>query len=448
MSNTGKLVVIGGGVAGVNAARAARNEYPEAHITLLSKERHPFYNKIALNSYITRKRPLSHMHFYPADSLYEQRIDARLGATVETILPGRHIVALAGGEEVGYDKLVLATGAVPFIPPIPGIDAPEVHTLWSLEDAIRIRESLTEARNVSIIGGGVLGVETAVDLCEMGVRATIIEQQSSVLPLHLDDTSATLYEAFLRESGVRTNLGVSIDRIVQGKKGVTIHTSDGERNEFSLVLLTAGVKPNPALAEAAGIRTNRGLVVDRYMNTSKPDILACGNCVEIDGEPSFLWNPAMAQGQAAGTNAFENKVRFDATPVAIHLKTPKMPLFVIGRSGPAEPGDRVITDRSGSEYRSVCIDAQGRLRSATFLERTEGCYEIEQALMRSRPVSNSLIDGGSIDEIIRELSTRKGDEAYDVRGWVCQMCGFSHEGSSAPEICPVCGVGKDQFKVA
>ncbi len=448
MSNAGKLVVVGGGIAGVNAARAARNEYPGAHITLLSSEDHRFYNKIALNSFVTGKRSLLHLHFHPAGWLHRQRIEARLGVFVDKIKPDRHIVSLTGGEEIGYDKLVLAMGAVPWKPPIPGIDALGVHTLWSLDDAVRVRESLAKARDVAIIGGGVQGVETAVDLCGMGVRVTIIEQRGTVLPLHLDEVPADLYEDFLRDIGVETRLGVTVDRIVQGGEGVTIHTSDGETKEFDLVLLIAGVKPDFALAETAGLKTDNGLVVDRYMNTSNPDILACGNCVEFDGKPSFLWNSAMAQGQVAGTNAFANKVGFDAAPLTIHLKTPGMPLFVIERSDGAESTDRVITDRSGSAYRSVCVDGTGRIRSAVFLQRTEGCYEIERAVQRGEQVSDSLLEGGGVDEIIGEFAARKGDEDCGVHGWVCQMCGYSHEGDDAPGICPVCGVGRDQFKAA
>ncbi len=442
-----EIIVVGGGIAGVSAATAARDEYPDAGITLFAHEPYPFYNKIALCAFITGKKRQDHLHFYSADWLREYGIDARLGEDVESIDPGRSSVISKNGKRRGYDRLILATGAVPTIPAIDGIDNRGVFTLWSLADAIGVRDALVSAGTVAIIGGGVLGVETAVELASIGKKVTILEAGDSVLPLHLDRISAGLFGEFLREKGIDARLSTPVERLETRGAGLRV-IHGGAGLDADMVLLMAGASPDTRLARAAGIGCGDGIIVDSYMNTGVAGISACGNCAQLDGERNFLWNPARAQGEIAGSNAFENRRKATLEPVVIHLKMPEMPLFVCGRSTSSERGDMVIDDRSGRAYRNLRFDDRYRLKSAIFLFETDGFYEIEKIIRRALPVPRDLVDAGDIDGIVKAFSVPPGDEDYRSSGWVCRMCGYSHEGDYPPEICPVCSVGKDQFLAA
>ena len=446
--STGEIIVVGGGIAGVSAATAARDEYPDAGITLFSREPYPFYNRIALCAFITGKKKQDHLHFYRTDWLREDGIDARWGEGVESIDPGQGSVISKDGRRWGYDRLILATGAVPTVPAIDGIDNRGVFTLWSLSDAIGIRDALVGAGTVAIIGGGVLGVETAVELANVGRKVTLLEAGDSVLPLHLDRISSGMFGEFLREKGIATRLSTSVERLETRGAGLRVIHGGGGGLDADMVLLTAGASPDTRLARSAGIECGDGIIVDSYMNTGVAGISACGNCAQLDGNLSFLWNPARTQGEIAGSNAFENRRKATSEPLVIHLKMPEMPLFVCGRSTSSERGDIVIDDRSGRAYRVLRFDDRYRLKSAIFLFETDGFYEIEKIMRRALPVPKDLVEARDIDGIVEAFSVPKGDDGDRNPGWVCRMCGYSHEGDYPPEICPVCSVGKDQFLAA
>ena len=444
----GEIIVVGGGIAGVSAAKAARDEYPDAGITLFAREPYPFYNRIALCAFITGKKQQDHLQFYRADWLRGEGIDARWGEDVESIDPGPGSVTSKDGRRWGYDRLILATGAVPTVPAIDGIDNVGVFTLWSLSDAIGIRDALQGARTVAIIGGGVLGVETAVELANIGKKVTLLEAGDSVLPLHLDRISSGMFEEFLREKGIDTRLSASVERVETRGAGLRVIHGGGAGIDADMVLLMAGATPDTRLARSAGIECGDGIIVDSYMNTDVAGISACGNCVQLGGERSFLWNPARAQGEIAGSNAFENRRKATSEPQVIHLKMPEMPLFVCGRPTFRERGDMVIDERSHRAYRALRFDDQYRLKSAIFLFETDGFYEIEKIIRRALPVSKDLVKARDIEGIVESVSLPKDDDGNRHHGWVCRMCGYSHEGDYPPEICPVCSVGKDQFLAA
>ncbi len=432
----------------MSAAMSARNEYPDAGITLFACEPYPFYNRIALCAFITGKKQQDHLHFHCADRLRGDGIDARWGEDVESIDPGSGSVISKDGRRWGYDRLILATGAVPTVPAIEGIDNRGVFTLWSLADAIGVRDALVDAQTVAIIGGGVLGVETAVELANAGKKVTIFEAGDSVLPLHLDRISSGMFGEFLREKGIDTRLSTLVERLETRGAALRVIHRDGAGLDVDMVLLMAGASPDTRLARSAGIKCGDGIIVDSHMNTDVAGISACGNCAQLDGERNFLWNPARAQGEIAGANAFENRREATSEPLVIHLKMPEMPLFVCGSPTFEERGDIVIDDRSGRAYRALRFDDRYRMKSAIFLFETDGFYEIEKTIRRALPVQKDLVEARDIDGIVESVSVPPGDDDYRSSGWVCRMCGYSHEGDYPPEICPVCSVGKDQFLVA
>lgn len=440
MKKNDKLVIIGGGIAGVSAAQAARNEYPGASITLLSAEPYPFYNKIALNTFVTGKRRQRHLHFYELDWLHTQRIEPRWGTTVEGIDTDRHQLLLDDGVHFDYDKLILATGAKPARPPIQGIDSHRVFSLWTLSDAIALREALSSAKNVYILGAGVLGVESALDLARAGMQVTLTDVQGSVLPLHLDDEASKLYRDSLARRGVELSLGTTVVSIESTETSAQITTADGDTRAVDVVLTLTGVQPNAELARQAGLRCDRGILVDDALTTSDPDILACGNCVELGGELRLLWNPAKAQGEVAGLNAFSRKRTARALPPIVHVKTPDIPLFVAG--DPRSTGGDVIVDQRPGSYRKITLSKDNRIESALLLGDTQGAWELEKAIVAQK---TTFPTAREVDEIIAEL---RNEEDIDDRVWVCQMCGYTHEGDEPPGSCPVCAVGRDQFLAA
>ena len=189
-------------------------------------------------------------------------------------------------------------------------------------------------------------------------------------------------------------------------------------------------------------------MVDEYQRTSDFRVLAAGNCVELDSGKCFLWNPAKGQSEIAGLNAFETKRALIPRPLTLHAKTPGLPIFVCGRFNRAEPGDEVLRRRQGATYRALRIDGEGRLVGAVCIGDSQGAYALEQAISRGQVLSPDLRATGAVEPVVESLTPPDESDCYLKPNWVCQMCGYNAEGAEPPEICPVCGVGRDQFIAA
>jgi len=443
----GHLIVAGGGIAGISAAQSARAEYPHARITLLGVEPDPFYNRIALGALAAGKRKPAELRFEPAGWLDEQRIDASWGVGVEEILPADRAVVTSAGERIRYDCLVLATGAASVLPPVEGIDLDGVSPLWTMEDALGLRDALGGARKVTVLGGGVLGVEAALDLASAGRSVTLVERLDGLMPANIPGAAARMVKEFVETRGIEVKLSTSVERIERRASVLSLRSRGAEGWEADLVVVAAGARPRTDLAAAAGLRVKTGIAVDGHMFTSDPHILACGNCCEPETGPAILWNPARSQGEAAGINAFGRRIELAAAPSTIHLKSRDLRLFACRRAGTEETGTTTYEETSSGAYRSVEIAPDGSLVSAVLvgdirgfdlLERAAGSDERPAIPPGEAPIS------GLIDDLGRASAARppRGE------GWVCRMCGFTHEGNDPPGVCPVCAVGADQFVAA
>jgi nitrite reductase (NADH) large subunit len=444
-----KLVVIGSGVAGATAALAARAETPDAEVVVYSIERHPFYNKIALGSVITGARRPEHLAVLAPDWLESHGVEHRRGESVRALDPDRGRALLETGADVSFDRLILATGASPTLPPVPGIDGPGVFPLWSLDDALTIRDGVRGARRIVVIGGGVLGVEAAFDLSAIGVEVTLVEARPTLMPDLLDAQAARLLADALAARGVRVLADSPVTGVSHGVGRCRIELGRGAALDVDVAILVAGVAPNVGLARSAGLRTGRGILVDEHQRTSHPRVLAAGNCTEPATGVAFLWNPARRQGEVAGINAFEVKRAFEPFPPTLHTKTPGFPVFVCGRTTRSEPGDRVLSSLRGESYRALRVDREHRLVGAICAGDVGGYPALERAIVRGEAVPVRLRGEGSADAVVEALAppVERGERTGPTP-WVCRMCGYTPEGEHPPEVCPVCGVGRDQFVAA
>lgn len=446
MIHKGNLVIVGGGIAGVSAAEAARAEYPHARIAILGREPYPFYNRIAVGALASGKKPASDMHFYPPGWLDEQRIEAIWGEDVIDLIPEKKLLLTTGKREMTYDRLILATGALPSRPDIPGIESDGVVSLWTMDDALRVSSLLDGVGAVLIVGGGVLGVEAALDMAAAGKDVTLVEYGDGLMPLNLGAPPASMLRSFLESRGITVRLSCAVRGISRGKKSLVASTSDGAGLEADLILVTTGVLPDVALSRRAGLDVRRGVVVDDHMFTSEPDILACGNCCEIESRLDMLWSPARSQGQCAGANAFERRSALVRQPSILHLKSNEMPLFIC--DGPASGGDiRIAEDAGAKRYRAVGLDGDGRIVSAVMAGDISGFYMLEKAIRVGLRVPVDTLDIG-VSQVMDAIGTQLEDDPPSPNVWACRMCGFTHEGPLPPGICPVCSVGRDQFLAA
>jgi NADPH-dependent 2,4-dienoyl-CoA reductase/sulfur reductase-like enzyme len=311
-----RLVVIGGGAAGMSAASAARRVAPALDAVVCEAGGFAAYGVCGIPYFLggTVGDAESLLAYPPAEFREKRGIDLRLRTRVSRIDPQAHQVHLAGADgsgAVGYDVLVVASGACPVRPPVPGLDHPRVFTIRSLDEAIELRRLLDAGtvRRAIVVGAGYIGLETAEALVSAGIEVEVIEALPRVLG-NVDEPVAGLAQAELeRHAGLR--LGTRLDAVRGGPGGGVTAVVDGAESRTDLVVIATGVRPASDLLVQAGAQhlPDRSVAVDAGMRTSLPDVFAAGDCVALPhlvlGRPAWvpLGPAANKTGRVAGTVA-------------------------------------------------------------------------------------------------------------------------------------------------
>lgn len=318
-------VIIGNGAAGFYAANAIKQRNESAIIKIISNEPVHSYVRTQLSDLINEKIDDS---FYLAKANWykENNIIEILGVNVDSIDRKNKLVRLDNKQGVRYDKLILANGSYNFVPPTKvKLSDSEVeinswtyntvrgiHTIKKIADVNILKEELPEAKNVVIIGGGLLGLEAAWEIQKRNINVTVIELADRMLPRQLDKDGSKLFESLVNKTPVKVLLGASVDFINADETGVkSVQLKSGEVIDADSVIFSVGVRSNIFLAQPSGILCNRGIIVNDYMETNISDIYACGDVAECDGIYYGNWPAAIEMGKVAGANATGDKVKFE-----------------------------------------------------------------------------------------------------------------------------------------
>lgn len=354
-----KIVIVGAGIAGVSAAEAARKAAPAAEIWLLSNEADLPYYRLNLTRYLMGEVRPEQLVLHPESWYASSRIHFMRGVELTGIdLPGK-VVSLDDGTRVPFDRLVLTTGARPFVPPVPGASLPGVYTLRTRRDADAILAAVRGeclGKEVICIGGGLLGLETAGALAHQGVHVTVLENQAWLMPRQLNRPAAQVFQAYVEKLGIKVLKDAKVQAIVGERCVETVKLEDGNSLPAGLVIFSAGVRANTALAAQAGLLVRQGMIVDDALRTSHPDVFAAGDAAEHGGTLYGTWAPAQAQGAAAGQSAAGLPAVFQALPRAHTLKVLGIDLFSIGRITTTD-ADTVLEDTGEDGYTGFVFQA-------------------------------------------------------------------------------------------
>jgi NADPH-dependent 2,4-dienoyl-CoA reductase/sulfur reductase-like enzyme len=312
-----RLVVVGGSDAGIAAALRARELDPAAQVTVLLADAYPNYSICGLPYLLAGdvETPEQLAHRTRAE-LESTGMVLRLDDPATQIdADARRVIHRRGKLE--YDALIVATGAVPIRPDLPGLELPGVHLLHTVDDALRLDSRISQAKSAAIIGAGYIGLEMAEALTERGLKVTLIEQTDEVLPT-VDPELGALVHAELTRHGIDVATRARVTELAQAHHGLRVRGEAPFEITADLALVVVGVRPDAGLAEAAGVRTGvRGAIdVDRRMATSMPGIWAAGDCVHTHhamlDEPTYLplGTTAHKQGRIAAENALGRNRRF------------------------------------------------------------------------------------------------------------------------------------------
>ena len=316
-----KYMIIGAGAAGLSAAAAIRKYDPRGSITVLTKEMFEPYSLCSLPSYLSREISGKQLVRFEPEWWKQNKINLKKGVEVQKVKPKKKIVELKTGKPIAYDKLLLAAGSKPIIPPIPGNDLEGIFTLNSLEDCRLIidwLDTLPEISRAVVIGGGFIGLEAAGALTRRGLSVSIVEMLGGVLPRMVDPDISKVVLTKLKENGVKVKLNCSVEKLQGEKKVGTVDTNKG-RIKTDAILWCAGVRPNINMIKGSGIKTNFGINVNSKMQTNKPDIFAAGDLIESkdllsgNNQMHANWPNAVEQGYIAGSNMAGHSIAYRGT---------------------------------------------------------------------------------------------------------------------------------------
>ncbi|MFC5470263.1 nitrite reductase large subunit NirB [Cohnella suwonensis] len=292
-----KLVVVGNGMAGVKCVEYLLELAPDAYeITIIGNEPHPNYNRILLSKVLQGDTSIDEITINDRQWYKDKGIRLITGETVSRIDTASKKAIAASGMKVEYDKLVLAVGSSPFMPPIPGIDKPGVTAFRNIEDCETMFRASATYRKAAVIGGGLLGLEAARGLLNLGMEVDVVHNASYLMNRQLDRMSADMLKTRLVAQGMRFRMEKRTEKILGRKRAEGLQFSDGSKLAADLIVLAVGISPNSLIAAASGIDANRGIVVNDYMETSAPDVYAVGECAEHRGTAYGLVAPLYEQG--------------------------------------------------------------------------------------------------------------------------------------------------------
>ncbi len=354
------LVIIGTGLAGYNLAREWRKLNPAGELVIITRDDGRNYSKPMLSTGYTKGKTADALAMQTAAQMAEQlKADIRTSASVSAIDAAAKTVTV-DGDVLSYDKLVLALGADPFQPPLAGDGLARVYTVNDLMDYAKFQQAAAGKKSVIVIGGGLIGCEYANDLSNGGFSVQLIEPVGRVLPALLPVVASHAVGNALADLGVTFHFGVSVQAVYNEGDGVRAVLSDGKEIHGDIVLSAIGLRPRVALAKEAGLMVNRGIVVDRLLATSQPDIYALGDCAEVDGLvlPYVLPLMAGARALAKTLSGQESPISYPVMPVQV--KTPICPV-VVAPVFPNMQGEWHLETQDGNNIKALFKNGEGQL---------------------------------------------------------------------------------------
>ncbi|MFI9290526.1 NAD(P)/FAD-dependent oxidoreductase [Streptomyces gardneri] len=399
-----RIVVVGGGTAGARLAQ-------RLPVTLLGEESHAPYNRVLLADVLAGR------YAPEVIALPGAQEPARLGVRAVRIDRAARTVECADGSLVGYDRLVLATGSNPVLPPLRGLRGaalPEgVHPFRTLDDCLELRSVVRPGVRAVVIGGGLLGVSAARALAALGAEVVLTQQGERLMERQLDVQASALLREHMESLGVEVHTECRVSGLRQRDGAVTaVELADGYVLDAQVVVLACGVRPRTALAREAGLDVGRGVLVDDELRTSDPLIHAIGDCAEHEGRVYGLAGPALEQADVLADLLRSETTATDA-PLPRYTGTRALTRLTLGGAQPldlaafgeatARPGDDVVqlTDATRGAYRKVVVRGDrlvggvllGDLAAVGALARA---WEGDEALPDEAPLLHLLThDGGS-----------------------------------------------------
>jgi len=385
-----RYVIVGNGVAGTSAAEEIRKQDHQGSIDIFSIEDKSFYYRIRLPEVVAGDIQEDTIVAKSLNWYKDQGMNLHLETQVTAIDAEKKSLVTEDGQEFIYDRLLLATGSHSFIPPIQGSDKPGVFALRTMQDVREIRKWAQGSEDAVLIGGGLLGLEAGNGLRKLGKKVTVVEVFPRLLPRQLDTKGASRLQSMLEDMGFRFCLGAKTTSIEGEHAADKVTLDDGTSLPADLILVSAGVRPNLELAQQLNLDLDKGIKVNEYLQTSRPDIYAAGDVTEFQGRVYGIWPAAQEQGGLAGRNMTGNGQLqpYQGTVMANTLKVVGIELASAGEID-AEGRYEARIKEDDSCYRKIVLDGQSII-GCIMLGDTRGFQKVTQLMQKGADASDVL----------------------------------------------------------
>jgi len=357
-----RYLIIGNSAGGIGAAESIRQVDKEGTLTIVSEEPYPAYSRPLISKYLAGERTLEEILFRPLDFYDQNNIIFLPGKKVSHLELDHQTAQLEDGEQIAWEKLLLAVGGKPIFPRMKGSSKRGVFTFTTLDDAKAVDRFLDSRRKAVVIGGGLIGISVTEALVKRGVDVIVVEMKERILNTILDQQASLMAEEILKQASVEIIAGHTVVKI-SGRKAVKeVILDNGAAIPCDLVVVAIGVLPRPELALDAKLEINRGIVVDHHMATNHPDVYACGDVAEaydfVYGENRLtpIWPNAYVGGRIAGLNMAGVTAEYPGGTAmnslnyfGIDIASAGMPI------APNDDGYETISKQEGNIYQKVIL---------------------------------------------------------------------------------------------
>jgi nitrite reductase (NADH) large subunit len=377
------IVIVGAGVAGVAAAEAARAADPKANVTIVRPERDRPYYRPRLPEIVAGKVTQEKIFVHPETWYRDNKLELRLGESLADVSFADRLVRGSLGSRQSFDRLLLATGAESFRPPLPGSDLLGVYSVRRLPDAINLFYEAGRSQEAVLVGSGLLGLEMGYALTAQGLKVHVLERSDRVLPRQTTPKSGAKLQDLLTKLGFEVHLGQQAARALGSERVEGVALESGETIPAQILVLATGIVPRLEIAAALGLKTDRGVLTDEFMATSLQDVYAAGDCAQSPDGFTGLWTVSRQQGLVAGANLMAKdpaeRKAYKPQPPSSVLKVAGIDLMAAGDLDVAGKFTGVEAE-SETAYRKVVVDGEGLLIGFTNLGTAAGNRELAEAL--------------------------------------------------------------------
>ena len=405
MDLANKIIIIGNGIAGITALKAIREVDKDSEVFIFGEEKFYPYNRIKLSKNLFDELAEDNILLQKKIWYDENKINIYLDKKVIKISTDKKEVVLSDKSVLKYDKLLLANGARNNKPPIDGIEKGGVFTLRKLQDAWDIKNQIKKGENVINIGGGIQGLETAWNLQQHGIKVSIMEFQSRLMPNQLDERASQILQEATQKFGINVYLDTGAHKIIGSDRVEGIVANSGELFPCEKVVYAIGIKPNTEIAQETPLKCGKGIIVNEKMETNVDSIYAAGDVVEFNGSVAGLWNISIGQGKVAGYNIAGKASTYNHIVPVTTLNAFKLSLFSMGSVDENKATNMLVEENKEGQYIKVFIK-DNKIIGAIVIGDTKRSPIFKAAIEKEISLENIDLTNISVSELLNSIQNK------------------------------------------